>query len=440
MMAYMHISSAWQVFFQVSAFILGLTAIYCVIMAAVLHLKTRWIIFSIGLFLFSYLMLQPMIDITYHLSANSRPTAFSLAFGRLPMIIPLGILIATWAVTLMAMIKIRICRNTRLSPRSIAEGVNFLPTGLCFFADDGTVLLGNEQMEELCYHITGKTLLDANALCNALGINSPHNLKRTADEAPNPAMITKDGRVWSFECRVLETKLGRVMQLSATEITEINQKRVELEEQVLHLQELNMRIRQYNEMIADVTREEERLAAKISIHDKMGRALITTRRYIESEDMQPQEQLLALWKSSIAFLRGEGQSGMVDNPLWEIKNAAELAGVSVIMTGEPKNCTKKTLQVMKAAALECLNNSVHHGGGTELTIAIKQSADYDSFTISNNGRVPTGKIIEGGGLTGLRRRVRLAHGEMQILSSPVFALKVTVPRKEVESIDERTNC
>jgi len=132
MTAYMNIAPARQVIFQVSTFIFSFAAIYCVIMAAVLHLKTRWIIFSIGLFLFGYLMLQPMIDITYHLSANSRPVALTLAFGRLPAIILLGMLMVLWTAIIITTIKIRICRNTieMQSTASTWRDAGFVFTGV----------------------------------------------------------------------------------------------------------------------------------------------------------------------------------------------------------------------------------------------------------------------------------------------------------------------
>ncbi len=46
---------------------------------------------------------------------------------------------------------------------SIKEGIEHLPTGLCFCDEDGLVLLTNRRMSDLCHAITGGALLDAGA-------------------------------------------------------------------------------------------------------------------------------------------------------------------------------------------------------------------------------------------------------------------------------------
>ena len=54
----------------------------------------------------------------------------------------------------------------------------------------------------------------------------------------------------------------------------------------------------------------------------------------------------------------------------------------------------------------------------------------DILTITNNGKRPDGPIVEGGGLSTLRRRVERAGGTMVVQSLPIFKLTVTVPREK----------
>ena len=55
------------------------------------------------------------------------------------------------------------------------------------------------------------------------------------------------------------------------------------------------------------------------------------------------------------------------------------------------------------------------------------------MTVTNDGIKPEKEIVEGGGLSTLRRRVERIGGFMRIDSKPQFVLTVTVP-KEKEGI------
>ncbi|MFR4069650.1 MAG: hypothetical protein ACLT1T_12605 [Oscillospiraceae bacterium] len=52
------------------------------------------------------------------------------------------------------------------------------------------------------------------------------------------------------------------------------------------------------------------------------------------------------------------------------------------------------------------------------------------LTITNDGMIPEAPICEGGGLTGLRRRVEQVQGTMDIQSRPRFALTIELPIQE----------
>ena len=53
-----------------------------------------------------------------------------------------------------------------------------------------------------------------------------------------------------------------------------------------------------------------------------------------------------------------------------------------------------------------------------------------TVTITNNGRPPRGEIIEGGGLSALRRRIEGSGGTMTAAARPRFALTIHLPEKE----------
>ena len=430
----------WRALILTVTLILCFAAIYCIISAFALRQKAWRVVLYTGLFALEYVLYQPMFDITFRKYFGPPPSDFILAFAHIPVWLVLLILTVLAVLTIHIIARIQVWKRTHLSPGSIKESVDILPTGLCFCARNGTVLLANQRMESLCHTLTDKALLDANAFWDALTTGTVNDAATVISTTQSPVFHLPDDSVWSFGRQPLETKLGSVQQITAVDITENYHAGLELEKQVRQLRKMNARLQLYNERVSDTTREEELLTTKVKIHDKLGRALITTRRYIENHDAPPQEELLRLWTYNVALLRRENESDPMDDPLREIGNAAELAGLKLHILGKLPAKDKSALRVLKAAALESINNAAHHAGATELTIMVRNSVTYYMFTFTNNGLPPGGLIIEGGGLTGLRHRVQQAHGVMRIESSPRFVLKISVPQKELLGDDECIDC
>ena len=79
-----------------------------------------------------------------------------------------------------------------------------------------------------------------------------------------------------------------------------------------------------------------------------------------------------------------------------------------------------------------MTNCIKHADGNEVYIRIAERNHCHDITITNNGRVPTGPIREGSGLSALRHSIESYGGEMHISHEPRFALLITIPAKENE--------
>ena len=84
------------------------------------------------------------------------------------------------------------------------------------------------------------------------------------------------------------------------------------------------------------------------------------------------------------------------------------------------------------AVRECVTNCVRHACGTAVFVRIAGLPGGYGVTITNDGKKPQGRIVEGGGLSDLRRSVESAGGEMSVSHYPEFALKLTMMREEME--------
>ena len=86
--------------------------------------------------------------------------------------------------------------------------------------------------------------------------------------------------------------------------------------------------------------------------------------------------------------------------------------------------------ILTAALRECATNAVRHAEASGLYADLSRKDSMVTIVITNDGKVPENSILEGGGLSSLRRRVERAGGTMRIQSMPVFSLTVSLPAGE----------
>ena len=121
-----------------------------------------------------------------------------------------------------------------------------------------------------------------------------------------------------------------------------------------------------------------------------------------------------------------------EDMLLQIRKTCEYVHLAFIQAGAlPKQ--ERVAYLLTCAVRECVTNAVRYAEGTELYAAFSESETAATVTVTNNGKVPERQIVEGGGLSTLRRRVERSGGTMTVHSFPEFKLTVTVP-KEKEGI------
>ena len=114
----------------------------------------------------------------------------------------------------------------------------------------------------------------------------------------------------------------------------------------------------------------------------------------------------------------------------QIRMTCERMKISFLQTGElPKQ--ERVAYLLTCAVRECVTNAVRYAEATELYVGFSETEAEASVTISNNGKIPESEIVEGGGLSTLRRRVERAGGVMTVQSLPNFKLTVTVIKGRV---------
>lgn len=298
------------------------------------------------------------------------------------------------------------------SPNTVRESFNQLPTGICFSDLNGSVLLSNHKMEEICLAASGKPLLDANAFWDTVG---------------SQGFVTLgSGVTWNLERRILSTQIGDVYQITAADVTRKHAIMQELKKDQQQLQQIQARLLQYSESVTELTREKEILAAKIRVHDSLGECLLAAKRCIvTSAGRKEKEEVLKMWRQNLTLLAVPPDHEKSDS-LGELLSAAKTVGVRVLLTGPVPPAGSIARALTEAAIHTCVTNTVRHAHGSELYVEMIKDGTHWTCRCTNNGCVPDGPVREGGGLTTLRRKTEREGGTMIVESSPRFALTLAV--------------
>lgn len=310
--------------------------------------------------------------------------------------------------------------------KHIKESFDNMPIAVCFFDKRGVVRLVNHKMlsvtDELCDN--GMQTLDE----LRAALKSP---KRAAliDESI-PLYRLSDGTILKFEETAITDELGDgYTQVTAVDVTDLIERQEELKKENEELAEVNAAARRLYENMAEIVRDEEILAMKMRVHDDIGHSIIVARKALaENESIEELKKNASTWENSIELLyHSNFESETTDDLDYALKRA-EALGVKVIIGGDfPKH--EKLRYLFSLAIRECVNNCVKHAGGNEVYVSVHHGYKEYTLEITNNGKMPSHRIVEGGGLSGLRKRFEACGGKMSVGAFPRFTL--TVSLKEV---------
>ena len=307
----------------------------------------------------------------------------------------------------------------QLSPISVKESCDHLPSALCFAWENGLPCLKNLKMDELSHQLTGEALLNADVFWKMV--------------EPQPIVTLENGQTWSFERVRLGMSGKTVYQITGTNITKEAQLKQKLEKDNLRLKAMNRRLRQYGQDVQEATREKEILRAKTRVHDEIGRVLMQTRQFL-SGTQGDAESVCAAWRQNTRLLLAKYADEQHTDAFEQLTRAAQAIGVTIARSGAFPQEGTESAQLAEAAAHECLTNLVRHAGGTRLEILSERTAEGWSIRYRNDGDAPSGPIVEGSGLTALRARTEAAGGAMAIAHAPRFELTLTLPQERQETL------
>ena len=449
MTAYINLAEYCHTFFAISAIVLILGAAYIIAAAVTMRLSRGYVTCSVVLAAAVFIILQSMADVS--LCANEVDPRFSLPaviLKDVPWIIVALVMVVIFAAEVLCLVAVNRAGRDKLSPGSVKESLDALPDGVCFFSEDGRILLSNRRMQHISSDITGIGILNGEKLWRCIEEKSVKT-----DVSDGLVILTSDSKVWNVRRSEIEAEGNRINEIVALDVTEQYELRRELEERNERLNSVNERLRIFSRDMSRLTAEKELLDAKIKVHDDLGRSLLAFRAYLTAEpSKRDRNKLLPLWRYVISVMKKE----TAPSEEWDaIEKTAESLHIQIEINGDlPAGLADlpvsgEVRSAIMAAIRECLTNTARHARGDRLFVLIKcgaeQGADHASTSgsssasgtapcddaphgirieITNNGRAPLVPIQEAGGLSNLRHMVERAGGIMTIESSPQFLLRL----------------
>lgn len=427
MTAYINLAEYCHTFFAISAIVLILGAAYIIAAAVAMRLSRGYATCSVVLAAAVFIILQSMADVS--LCANEEDPRFSLPaviLKDVPWIIVALVIVVIFAAEVLCLVAVNRAGRDKLSPGSVKESLDALPDGVCFFSEDGRILLSNRRMQHISSDITGIGILNGEKLWRCIEEKSVKT-----DVSDGLVILTSDSKVWNVRRSEIEAEGNRINEIVALDVTEQYELRRELEERNERLNSVNERLRIFSRDMSRLTAEKELLDAKIKVHDDLGRSLLAFRAYLTAEpSKRDRNKLLPLWRYVISVMKKE----TAPSEEWDaIEKTAESLHIQIEINGDlPAGLaglpvSGEVRSAIMAAIRECLTNTARHARGDRLFVLIKCGADAPHgirIEITNNGRAPLVPIQEAGGLSNLRHMVERAGGNMTIESSPQFLLRL----------------
>ena len=442
-MEYGMLSGKIQTFAGIVQMLLVTASAWMFVRACSLRLSKKILALTFLFLSVQILFLQAVSDVTVVMTTGKKGTLLARVAGHGPAGLVLSVLAVSVLTGIFQWLFLYKKSRDMITTRSIKESIDLLPDGVCFSTDRGMPILMNSRMRQLCTEFTGEGLMDTEKFWRDLRNGNVRKGIRPLKQR-EAAFIDTNGQVWDFRRSRLSYGGEKVTEISAVNITTQYHLHKEFVARYERLNDVNSRLHHFSEEVEKVTREKEILAAKIKLHDEIGRSLLILRSYLtETSEKSAQTEtpeksvqtekrdrsrLLPLWQYIVTSM----QEGTIlkerEDSLLLLKKEAADFNVDIFLEGLlPANPSVRN--VIFAAVRECAGNTAKHARGDRLFITIHDTEENTEVFITNNGNAPGGSIHETGGLKNLRKMVEERGGSMQIKSSPVFVLHLCFPER-----------
>lgn len=377
-------------------------------------MKYQWI--TLILLSGSLIQLFMSLELILQQTRQKETTVFSKILSDKPLFIYVLFLAVSLTLCIIALVNFLILSSNEITRASVREAFDNLPNGICFIDSKGFPTLVNRQMYRIVQELTGKDFQHLKEIIDIVkderGISKIHKLS--------------DKKVWQLYRYDMIIDSEPYVQIVAGDITDIYNLSEELEEKNRSLMKQRKLQEQLLDNIVKLSREEEILSQKIYIHTEFGKAVLATKLHLKNS--MNEKELVHLWEETLKKLKFATEDRSEDNSYEQLLNAAKALRCKVNLFGQlPRDTDRRYLIV--TSIREAVTNAVRHAKADEVNVSIHENEEGIDVLISDNALVPVEHMVEGGGLSDLRRKIERAGGELKVLCQPTVKLNITLKKE-----------
>lgn len=311
-----------------------------------------------------------------------------------------------------------------ISWASVSQGIDRLPSALCFANPAGRILLSNERMSTLMQTVTGSRTISSDQLWARLSSLSTQPGVKAEAVGDKVSCHLPDQTTWLF-CRD-ELAIGKHphVQITAHDVTREWNLTSALRTQLALLEQRRHQLLSAIALADQASRTSELVRAKQHVHDVFGAQLSLLLMLLRERADAP-----ASLPGQLAELRTELRIGPQRDPVRELdglRAAFTQIGVNLLLP-ERLPPEPATARLFADIIREATANAVKHGAASEITATTMTSAQHHCLRITNNGLVGSPALRPGSGLSMIRQRLGQIGGKLTLTSTNRFVLDATVP-------------
>lgn len=305
-------------------------------------------------------------------------------------------------------------KNTHITPSAVKESLDYLPSGIAIYQEDGSCMIVNHQMNRLSTMLLGHGVLDGNELYQAVEQNN--------------MLVTMGDMHYLFHHQIIVYGGDQLHELIADDVTELVEKSQAIQEKNEELRKLALKMKQYGNSIDDTIRSQEILQAKMNIHDEMNQLLLATGHAANCQvSEQELKSILRTWQNNALLLCKEADTHPKSNTEKDLETLGRIIGIEIVWSGELPEENTNLVQTFGRITKEAMNNAVKHANASHLYVRMDTSDDMVTITYTNDGKNPEDETTISGGLKNISLVLEKIGGTMNISSMPEYALTVTIP-------------
>ncbi|MDO4720401.1 MAG: hypothetical protein Q4A78_07040 [Peptostreptococcaceae bacterium] len=327
--------------------------------------------------------------------------------------------------------------STSITRLSIKEAMDKIPVGNMFCSEDDRILFVNpamnRAMKELGFREYESGERFWSKICGMDVVGSNIRCESACEQERDVCILrTDEGSSWEFSKTEVRIRDRRYMNISAIDVSEKDKLNIVLNNQYEELREIERELRKMGETIRKSQQEQAVLELKNRIHDIMGQRLSIIHQILESNrhlslSLKELQRLLGTMLFDLKDREAEDPKRIFEN----IKRSCALIGVSLSLQGEFIG-TEDQKKLMMKVIREAVTNAVRHARAKKIEVDISESLDEIHMKIVNDGELPQDSISEKQGISGMRRRAAEQDGHIHIISRPIFAVLLRLPKKSEE--------